>query len=228
MKKFIYLTFLFSFISCSNNINNQNSSYVFSSDILSSESSFFKESEDNSSYLENTSNSPSTYLKKINIYLNPSVQTHNMYYDNATTEAIMMNKIAQHIYDNLSQETKFNVYINNDYLSLSKSVKEINSLNIDYHLALHSNAGGGYGSECYHHNSYDFANLVLNNFLSMNNFSNRGVKNGAHLYELKNSKAKNKILFEILFHDNKIESEYLQKNYISIAENIANSIKSLS
>lgn len=165
---------------------------------------------------------------KLNIYINPSVQTKNMYYNNVTTEAIMMNKIADEMYNYLKNNPKFNIYINNRYLNLTSSVKEINSLNIDYHIALHSNAGGGKGSECYHYNSYNFAQKLLKKFDMMHSFPSRGVKDGSHLYELKKSKAKNKVLIELLFHDNKIESEFIQKNYKQIGLNLAKTIEELN
>lgn len=153
----------------------------------------------------------------IRIYLNPSVQTANYYYNNVATEAEMMNKVSEKIYEELSRDSRFEVYCNDRYLPLAASVKESNSLKVDYHLALHSNAGGGSGSEVYYTGSSSFASLVLDTFAKHHPFANRGVKSGSHLYELKHSTATNRALIEFLFHDNKAEAEFIVSNYTVLA-----------
>ena len=165
--------------------------------------------------------------KKIKIYLNPSVQKGNLYYNKVNTEAEMMNKVSNEIYTRLSNDSRFIVYHNNRYLNLKDSIQESNSLNVDYHIALHTNAGGGSGSEAYYGTNSYFANHILNSFNKYHTFKNRGVKNGNHLYEIKNSTAKNKALIEFLFHDNKQESEFIIKNYVVLALSICEALYDL-
>lgn len=232
MKKFILL-FLSLFIlnSCNNNssINdNYTSLSVEENTISSSESSSFTIEDsnsfinDNSSTTESNKSTSINYTNKIKIYINPSVQVNNLYYDKITTEAETMNNVAKIIYNKLSLDSRFIVYINDKMLSLTDSVKESNSYNVDYHIALHTNAGGGSGSEAFYYSNPTFANIILNSFVSTHSFPNRGVKKATNLYELKNSKAKNKSLIEFLFHDNEKESECIKNNYTSLASSIVN------
>lgn len=166
--------------------------------------------------------------KKIKVYLNPSVQKNNIYYNKITTEAEMMNKVSNKIYSELSKDKRFIIYHNDRYLTLTESIKESNSLNVDYHIALHTNAGGGSGSEAYYGNDSYFAKHILNSFNKYHNFKNRGVKNGSHLYEIKNSTAKNKALIEFLFHDNKQEGDFIIKNYVVLALSICEALYELA
>ena len=92
---------------------------------------------------------------------------------------------------------------------------------------MHTNAGGGTGSEAYYYGNSYFANHVLNSFNKYHTFKNRGIKIGSHLYELKNSTAKKKALIEFLFHDKKTESEYIIKNYVILALSIIEAIHNL-
>ncbi len=159
-------------------------------------------------------------LPQIKIYLNPSVQIHNMYYGNICSEAEAMNAVSLLIYQKLSVNQRFIVYQNDRMLSLSESVKESNSLGVDYHLALHTNAGGGSGSESFFVSDSSFASAVLSGFNQCHSYPSRGVKEGSHLYELKNSKAKNKALIEFLFHDNASEASFIRNNYELLADSI--------
>lgn len=159
-------------------------------------------------------------LPQIKIYLNPSVQIHNMYYGNICSEAEAVNAVSLLIYQKLSVNQRFIVYQNDRMLSLSESVKESNSLGVDYHLALHTNAGGGSGSESFFVSDSSFASAVLSGFNQCHSYPSRGVKEGSHLYELKNSKAKNKALIEFLFHDNASEASFIRNNYELLADSI--------
>lgn len=158
--------------------------------------------------------------EKISIYINPSVQTANMYYNNITTEAETMNKLAKILVNELNKDPRFLIYHNLSMMSLKESIKHSNSLNVDYHLALHTNAGGGSGSEAYFYKNNKFAKELLSTFDKYHNFPKRGVKNGSHLYELKNATAKNSCLIEFLFHDNQKEANYIINNLNTFASSI--------
>lgn len=165
--------------------------------------------------------SVSKFDRKIRIYLNPSVQTRNLYVNNLGTEAEHMNNIARFLYNELCVYQFLDVKANLKFLSLTDSVNESNTFNPDIHFALHSNAGGGSGSEIFTISSYEFSNTIYNDFMSLGNFKRRGVKDGSKLYEIKNSKAKDKALMEVLFHDNVEEAKFIANNEELIAHQFA-------
>lgn len=159
--------------------------------------------------------------KKVKVYLNPSVQTWNQYINNLGTEAEHMNNIAHYMYDELVAYNYIDVKANFDYLALKDSVKESNTFNADIHFAIHSNAGGGQGSEILtNKNSTSFASKMYEGFMELGNFKRRGIKDGNSLYEIKNSKAENKALIELLFHDNLLEAKYIIENEKIIAHQL--------
>lgn len=163
---------------------------------------------------------------KVRLYINPSVQTWNKYVNELGDEAQHMNIIASLVVKNLEKIQNIEVKANLNNLSLSNSLKESNEWAPDIHLALHSNGGGGTGSEVYTKNDPLFANLLLEHFVNNTSFLSRGVKNGEHLYEIKQSKAAHIALFEVLFHDNEYEASYIVNNHHFIANNITETIVS--
>lgn len=230
-KTFLLITSLFFFTSCDKEAILSSLNSIFNSSIIYTENTTSEELDNSNSSNDITEDSTSSssseessttenYKEKIKIYINPSVQVNNIYYDKITTEAQTMNIVGKMIYDELSKDDRFIVYINDRMLKLSDSIKESNSYNVDYHLALHTNAGGGSGSEAFYYSNSYFAKMLLSDFVSTHSFPNRGVKKATNLYELKNSTAKNKSLIEFLFHDNKTESEYIKNNYTSLAQSV--------
>ncbi len=163
---------------------------------------------------------------KTRIYINPSVQTWNKYANELGNEAQHMNIIASLVVKKLEKYQNIEVKANLNNLSLNKSLKESNAWVSDIHLALHSNGGGGMGSEVYTKNDSLFANHLLDNFIKETSFLSRGVKNGEHLFEIKTSNATHVALFEVLFHDNEYEATYIVNNHHFIADNITETIVS--
>ena len=218
MKKQIIFLLLF-FTSCS---NNNISSSTITSITSSNKNTSSISNEITSIKSENTFQSTSITKQKIKIYLNPSVQTKNMYTGYKISEADTMNIVAKKAYNLLKKDNRFIVHINDSLKPLKESVNEINSLDIDYHLALHTNAGGGSGSEVYYYentSSY-LAKHSLDSFNKYHTFPTRGIKKNNNFYELKNSKAKNKALIEFLFHDKTNEASFIINNYDLLATSI--------
>lgn len=163
----------------------------------------------------------------ISIYLNPSVQIHNLYTNGLGTEAEHMNDIANIMYDKLKDiyylEVDGNLAKNG--LSLSKSLAESNSKSRHIHFSLHSNAGGGKGTEIYTKGSDKrFASTMYENFFNLKDLKRRGIKDGTHLYEVKTSKAQHVALMEIAFHDNLDEAKFIIGNKDEIASNLVRSM----
>ena len=174
-----------------------------------------------------SSTSKPTSREKISIYLNPSVQTKNMYINNLGSEAENMRDIAELMYKELKLVSYIDIEANiaKNGLSLSKSVNQSNSRKRHIHFALHSNAGGGQGTEIYTKGSNKtFATTMYESFLELGNFKRRGVKDGTHLYEIKNVKADHVALIEFAFHDNLKEAKFIVENKALIANQMAKSI----
>ena len=162
----------------------------------------------------------------IKIYLNPSVQVHNSYVNGLGTEAENMRDIAALMYQKLATIYYIDVEGNLDRngLSLSKSVALSNSVQRHIHFALHSNAGGGSGTEIYTKGDRSFATAMYEGFLELGDFKRRGIKDGNHLYEIKSSKAHHVALIELAFHDNVKEATFIVENKEAIAAKLVQSI----
>ena len=174
-----------------------------------------------------SSTSKPTSREKISIYLNPSVQTKNMYINNLGSEAENMRDIAELMYKELKLVSYIDIEANiaKNGLSLSQSVNQSNSRKRHIHFALHSNEGGGQGTEIYTKGSNKtFATTMYESFLELGNFKRRGVKDGTHLYEIKNVKADHVALIEFAFHDNLKEAKFIIENKALIANQMAKSI----
>lgn len=174
-----------------------------------------------------SSTSKPTSREKISIYLNPSVQTKNMYINNLGSEAENMRDIAELMYKELKLVSYIDIEANiaKNGLSLSQSVNQSNSRKRHIHFALHSNAGGGQGTEIYTKcSNKTFATTMYESFLELGNFKRRGVKDGTHLYEIKNVKADHVALIEFAFHDNLKEAKFIVENKALIANQMAKSI----
>ena len=192
-----------------------------------------KNNEESNSSIQDASNDENieyiTFTKQYKIYVNPSVQYANSYTDNLGNEGQHMNSISKLLVGMLNEYTNLIVYSNNSYpgKSLSESVKESNSLNVDYHLSLHSNAGGGKGSEgFYTKTSYGFTKSILDSLQDILPYPARGPKYGQDsLYELKRTTASSSLI-EILFHDDKAQALFIINNQKEIAEAIFNGIVS--
>ena len=123
MKKQIIFLLLF-FTSCS---NNNISSSTITSITSSNKNTSSISNEITSIKSENPSQSTSITKQKIKIYLNPSVQTKNMYTGYKISEADTMNIVAKKAYNLLKKDNRFIVYINDSLKTLKESVNEINS-----------------------------------------------------------------------------------------------------
>lgn len=143
----------------------------------------------------------------------------------ALNESIETRKIAYHLMYLLAS-TKHEIIpavFDKSNNNLKDAVELSNSKNADLFISIHLNAGGGQGSECYtwKGNKVKQATSILNN-LEKIGFKNRGIKNGSHLYVIKNTKA-TAILVEACFVDNTKDKE--KYNAYSIAKAIYNAIK---
>lgn len=117
---------------------------------------------------------------------------------------------------------------NSDSLSkrVEKANKKYNGQNLDLFVSIHFNASNtqGHGTEVYTYNARQFpqAKNVLDKLVRLG-LSNRGIKNGSHLYVIKNTKAQ-AMLVEICFCDNVTDVNIYNKNKNIIPLKIAEGI----
>lgn len=228
MKKTILIFLSMFLLSCDLTPSNN----IISNESIETNESIFNSynSESNESTSSESNDFQYTYFdKQYKLYINPSVQYANLYSSNLGNEGVHMNSISIILVDLLKQYTNLIVYSNNllPGKKLSDSVKESNSLNVDYHIALHSNAGGGKGSEIFYtRSSYDISKSILDSMQEILPYNTRGLKDGeSSLYELKNTTG-SACLIEILFHDDKNQALFIINNQKEIAKAIFHGIVS--
>ena len=107
--------------------------------------------------------------------------------------------------------------------NLKEAVDLANNEKADLFISIHLNAGGGEGVECYTWKGQQLTKAVniCKNIAALG-FKNRGVKNGSHLYVIKNSKMTS-ILVECCFVDS--QNDKKKYNAKNIAKAIYNAIK---
>lgn len=167
------------------------------------------------------------------IYLSPSVQESNIYYDNSGSEEYYMNLIADALVPYLNSNGI--IYTRNTpSMSVPQIIAQSNAGNYDLHIALHSNAaadenyGDAQGSIVYYYptskNGKRFAEIVADNlkaiYLDPNNV--RAIATTT-LGEIRRTKAP-AVLIEFAFHDNPEDAEWIKNNIPTIARNLALSI----
>lgn len=158
------------------------------------------------------------------IYLSASNQTDNMYNTQAKmTECDVCYLIAQKTQDYLSSIDGIECKLGSKHDTMVNKVKASNDFKADYHVCIHTNAGGGKGTEVYiaPKNINDvIVNKVYKNVANLTPNPDRGIKNGLYIYEVKYTNAKC-IYIEVEFHDT--YGDWIFENVDEIAYAIASS-----
>lgn len=164
-------------------------------------------------------------MKKI-WYLSPSNQGANLGVDGYGSERDQMYALVMEITPHLDRAgVSFLVPERN--VSIAERVRQSNSMGTCFHLALHSNAGGG-GKACgpvalyYSESGKAFCQKLVDSLLSLGQQTNRSyhVKEEKSLYELRKTNAPAALL-EVDFHDSSVGVEFITKRRSEIAEAIA-------
>lgn len=155
------------------------------------------------------------------IYLSASNQTDNMYNTQAQmSECDVCYLIAQKTQDYLSSINGIECKLGGKHDTMANKVKASNDFKAEYHICIHTNAGGGKGTEVYiaPKNINDtIVNKVYQNVANLTPNPDRGVKNGLNLYEVKYT---NKCIYlEVEFHDT--YGDWIFENVDEIAYAIA-------
>ena len=145
-------------------------------------------------------------------YLNESTETRKIAYELMKLLADSKHEVIAAVYDRSAN-------------NLKEAVDLSNKEQADLFVSIHLNAGGGQGCEAYTWKGQQVAQSVKAcSYLKMLGFKNRGVKDGSHLYVIKNTKA-TAILIEVCFVDNQADAELFKSvGYSNIAKAIYSAI----
>lgn len=166
------------------------------------------------------------------IYLSPSLQEYNPYVDGGNEE-YYMNLIADEMIPYLNS-SGIEYVRNTPSQTLSQAINESNASNVDFHLALHSNAappqlvGTLKGSDVYYYansqNSKRAADIFVNNLKKIYpNPSLVKAVSTTSLAELTKTKVP-AVLVEIAYHDNPEDAMWIRNNLNLIARNLVMSL----
>lgn len=167
------------------------------------------------------------------VYLSPSTQEFNPYYDGVGNEEYYMNLIADAMMPYL-EASGINYRRNTPDMTAASSIRESNSLGPDIHVALHSNAappnlsGQITGSDVYYYpgstSSRRLADIMVQNLKMIypNPDRVRAVSTTS-LGEVARTNAP-AVLIEFAYHDNPEDADWIRNNIEEIARNVSLSI----
>jgi len=161
----------------------------------------------------------------LKVYLSGSTQENNVGVGSYGTEEIRMQSLGDMVVWYIIQgKGDILCYRNYGSMSLAQTIADSNNIAPDIHVALHSNAGGGAGTECYYSNypiysekGHRLAQLIYDAVAPITVSNDRGCQPDTNLYniglaETRDTTAK-ACLIEIMFHDNIVDVEdYLSNN----------------
>lgn len=164
------------------------------------------------------------------VYLSASNQENNLGVDSVSEEA-RMNILVRDVGKILTSRG-ITVYYNDPAWSLSKIVSDSNDKKSDLHIAVHTNAGGGTGTEtwCYGisgTNSAAFGSRLQAALVGTLGLRDRGIKDssvpGYRWAEVVNTDATS-VLTELFFHDNAEDVERYNQRYQRVVASMADAI----
>jgi N-acetylmuramoyl-L-alanine amidase len=156
------------------------------------------------------------------IYLSPSTQEHNIGIIPNYIEEVEMNQIADLMVP-LLKFNGFEVLRNKPTMNHIQCKDESNALKVDYHFALHSNAGGGEGTVAYitglNEAGSRITKAIYKKVAAISPAADRGVRITTGLTEVIKTDAPAGLL-EVAFHDDLEDAEWIRENHEEIAEAI--------
>ena len=163
------------------------------------------------------------------IFLSPSVQDFNQYYDNSGSEEYYMNLVADAMEPYLDA-SGISFVRNNPNATLGQAIRESNAGNFDLHLALHSNAAPEYlsgqltGPDFYYYvrstSGMRAASTLADNYMKIYpDPSKVTIMPTSSLAEVTRTRAPS-VLAELAYHDNPEDAEWIKNNIQKIAANL--------
>ncbi|MBR6593908.1 MAG: SH3 domain-containing protein [Clostridia bacterium] len=165
------------------------------------------------------------------VFLSPSTQEYNPYYDGEGNEEYYMNLVADYMEPYLTA-SGISFGRNDPSGRVSNSIAASNSGSYGLHLALHSNAsgagneGGTKGIDVYYYRDSPAgkaaAELIAENLKSIYSGTVRALPS-VNLAELRSTRAP-AVLAELGYHDNAEDAEWIRANLENIAAVMARSV----
>jgi N-acetylmuramoyl-L-alanine amidase len=160
------------------------------------------------------------------IYLSPSTQEKNLGVGNYGSEESRMNEVCD-VVEKILIDHGVKVYRNRRDWELKEVVKDSNIRNPDLHFAIHSNAGGGRGTEIFAYSpggeGEKAARIIYTEFEKITQIKGRGVKFNPRFYELNTTKAP-AVLIEVAFHDSIEDANWIINNIEAIGTSLAKGV----
>lgn len=167
------------------------------------------------------------------LFLSPSTQEYNLYYDESGSEEYYMNRIADAMEPYLIA-SGISFTRNDPNGTVGNSVRMSNAGDYRLHLALHSNASGTanygkqQGSDVYYYatsvRGRQAAELFAQNLRDIYPDSSKvRALPTTSLYELRYTRAP-AVLIELAYHDNAADAEWIKNNIQPIARNLSLSV----
>ena len=157
------------------------------------------------------------------IYIAPSNQSSNKYVYGDTTEAIQCQAIAKLI-PNYLKDYDCEVKIGAASLSLQDKAKEATAWGANAYLSIHSNAGGGRGTEVWYdpnkEDSKAFAQVMYSVIAPISTGRDRGLKRSASFIDCVHPTMPSCIV-EMDFHDWIDGAKWITENHETIAQAFA-------
>lgn len=156
------------------------------------------------------------------IYISPSTQQTNIGISPFGTEEAEMNKIADILISLLVNDGRYTVKRNSPSMDdVYQIAKDSNDFKADIHVAIHSNAGGGEGTEVFAYgpntNSEKLAKALYNQIAPLSPGADRGVKYKPGLIEVGDMVGATSALIELDFHDNQAGAAWIASSHQAIA-----------
>ena len=163
------------------------------------------------------------------IYLSPSVQEYNQYYDRSGSEEYYMNLIADAMGPYLDA-SGISYRRNDPNATLSQVIRQSNAGNYDLHLALHSNTAPDYlsgqleGPDFYYYTrsvrGKRAATALADNYMKIYpDPAKVTIMPSTSLAEVARTRAPS-VLAELAYHDNPADAEWIKNNIQEIAKNL--------
>jgi N-acetylmuramoyl-L-alanine amidase len=159
-------------------------------------------------------------MKKV--YISPSTQEANKGVTPFGTEEVEMNLIADLLMPLLFNDSRFVTARNLPSMDIYQIAEASNRFGADIHIAIHSNAGGGEGTEVFAYapgtNSEKLAKALYSYIAPLSPGNDRGVKYKPGLVEVGDSVNATACLIELAFHDNIKDATWMAYNREVIAQ----------
>ena len=158
------------------------------------------------------------------IYISPSSQEENQGLSPFKTEEVEMNRIADMLVPLLVKDGRFTVKRNTPSMNVYEMAEDSNNFNASIHIAIHSNAGGGVGTEVYTYgkntNSEKLGKSLYDQVAPLSPGGDRGVKYNPALIEVGNLVNATSVLIELAFHDDLKDATWIAYNHETIAKRL--------